>query len=53
MIQSFETIPEATRRTEEIKEKINRAAIKPKDHVGNHASYQWDKTALEQEVVVF
>ena len=49
-IQSFETIDAAISRTKELSEKASCGLLKVKDHVGNHSSYVWDKTGLENEV---
>ena len=50
MMQSFETTKEATNRTKASREKISTGITKPKNHIGSHSSYVWNKVALEEEV---
>lgn len=49
-IQSFETVDTAKERTKEVKKKIETGQQTMKNHVGNHKSYSWDKSGLEEEV---
>ena len=51
MKQYFETVPAATKRTFENKDKIEKGLKKPKDHVGYFSSYQVETTSLENKAL--
>ena len=51
MKQFFETVPAATKRTFEEKDKIEKGLKKPKNHVGNFSSYQIETTSLENKAL--
>lgn len=52
-IQSFETVTNAEKRTKENERKIQAGEKQTKNHVGKHASYTWDKSGLEKEVLLW
>ena len=51
MKQFSETVPAATKRTFEEKDKIEKGLKKPKNHVGNFSSYQIETTSLENKAL--
>ena len=48
-MQSFETVIDARERKRENEKKVQAGEKQPKDHVGKHSSYTWDKSALDEE----
>ena len=51
-ISSFESVSDAERkRTTEDEKKVQAGKKLPKNHVGKHISYTWDKCALEEEAL--
>ena len=52
MKQFFETVPAATKRTFEEKDKIEKGLKKPKNHVGNFSSYQIETTSASKTKMV-